>query len=247
MNKLKSYQDILSENDYSFVNRVFSDGLDKYEQRLKAIEFQNLDHVLDAGCGFGQWALALAKLNKNVSATDISSIRLEVAKTLSDDEGLSNTQFKFATLEKQPFENEVFDAVFCYGAIFISDPRMVLSEFFRILKPGGKIYTNANGLGWSLNLWANEPNKTADYNPRINAAKAFQNTVDYFSGKPKGEGQLIIEQEQMIQLLNSAGFIDTICAGEGEIDLNGSNPVPFFKAEYMGFTGVYEVLSTKPQ
>lgn len=246
MNKLENYQSILNENDYSFVKRVFEGGLEKYENRLKAIGFENLGKVLDAGCGFGQWTLALSGLNEKVIGTDISSIRLAVAKDLAQEEGLSNAEFRFATLEKQPFDDETFDAVFCYGAIFISDPKKVLNEFFRVLKPGGKIYTNANGLGWSLNLWKNEPNKTADYNPRINVAKAFQNTVDYLSGKPKGEGQLIIEKKEMVSWMEEIGFqIDDIGA-EGTLIKNSvfrSNP--FFKGEYFGFDGVYEILAKK--
>ena len=32
---------------------------------------------LDAGCGFGQWSLALASLNERVNACDVSQLRVD--------------------------------------------------------------------------------------------------------------------------------------------------------------------------
>ena len=38
-----------------------------------------------------------------------------------------------------------------------------LAELARVLRPGGRIYLSANGVGWYLFLWEEEHNKTADY------------------------------------------------------------------------------------
>ena len=46
-------------NDKLFIQRVFSKGLDSYINRLEAIGFTKKSKVLDAGCGYGQWSIAL--------------------------------------------------------------------------------------------------------------------------------------------------------------------------------------------
>jgi len=239
--------EMLGPNDQSFLKRVYQNGLSIYSDRLKALNFEGPYSVLDAGCGFGQWTLALSNLNLHVAGTDISEKRVRVCSEIAEELGITNIEFKQAELHKQPYPDNSFDLVFCYGAIFISYPHLVLKEFQRILKPGGKLYVNANGLGFTLNLWLNAPNATEDYNPREKAAKAFANTVNYKKGLPKSDGQIIIEKEEMISMLAEAGFETLHCAGEGMINLTNDKIKinPFFKSEYFGFTGVYEILAQK--
>jgi SAM-dependent methyltransferase len=241
-----SYKDVLGENDYSFIQRVYEGGFGQYENRLRAIGFEGMDKVLDAGCGFGQWSFALANLNKTVCSTDLSSIRVKLGTELAGQLNKDNMHFRFASLEEQPFGDNEFDAIFCFQAIFLSDPKKVLKEFHRMLKPGGKLYVNANGLGWSLNLWKNSPYQTTDYNPRANVAKAFQNTVNYGSDLPIGEGQLIIEPEEMAAWVTDLKF--KILGQGGDADINLRDDIemqPFFKSEYYGFTGIHELLVEK--
>ena len=54
----------ITGNDAAFLSRVYQTGLTKYQERLRAISFYGLRHVLDAGCGFGQWTLSLSGLNE---------------------------------------------------------------------------------------------------------------------------------------------------------------------------------------
>ena len=56
----------LGHNDSLFVERIFHGGIEKYLRRLNAIELKNFDNVLDAGCGFGQWSIALSQTNGTV-------------------------------------------------------------------------------------------------------------------------------------------------------------------------------------
>lgn len=245
---IEKYKEVLGNNDFLFLKRIYSSESILYENRLKAIGFENMNSILDAGCGFGQWSLALANLNEKVYSTDLSPIRLVIGKEMATHQKKKNIKFMYASIEKQPFEDEHFDGVFCYGAIFLGDPVATLKEFYRILKPGGKIYVNANGIGWSLNLWINAPNSTVDYDPKYNVAKAFTNTANYERGLPKGEGQLIIEKEELTEMINNAGFSNIICQDEGTINVN-HHPLlkitPFFKGEYYGHTGVYEIIADK--
>ncbi len=52
---------------------------------------------------------------------------------------LKNYNTKLADACALPFEDEVYDAVFCrLGIMFFSDPAKGAGEFFRVLKPGGR-------------------------------------------------------------------------------------------------------------
>ena len=67
----------IGHNDQLFIRRIYDEGIDKYIERLQAIGFTEHSHVLDAGCGYGQWSLAMAEMNKEVSACDISQLRID--------------------------------------------------------------------------------------------------------------------------------------------------------------------------
>ena len=69
-----------SDSEKSFFQRIYSDGIIKYKRRLQAIGFSGEEMVLDAGCGYGQWSLALSELNKNVESLDFSKKRIKYVK-----------------------------------------------------------------------------------------------------------------------------------------------------------------------
>jgi len=245
---LKQFEKYLGENDFGFLNRVFSGGLDIYKKRLEAIGFVGKEKVLDAGCGFGQWSMALASLNEEVTGFDYSSERVMIANEISNKLNIKNVNFFKSSLENSKQKENSIDAIFCYGTIFITDIKASLTEFYRVLRPNGVLYVNANAIGWALNSWFNAPNKTSDYDPRSNVSKMFENTVLYNNGFPKREGQLIIEKKEMLDFLSSIGFVDCLIGPEGTLHINESSekPAPFFAKEYFGFDGIYEVLAKKP-
>ena len=110
--------------------------------------------VLDFGCGNGRGALFMA-LNgaKNLHGLDISKIN-----TLTTKENLKKFNYKIKVVnspaEKSLFKDNSFDFVWCNGVIMHTEtPSKVLSEIFRVLKPGGQswIYVyGSNGLWWSV-------------------------------------------------------------------------------------------------
>ena len=110
--------------------------------------------ALDYGCGNGRGALFMA-LNgaKNLHGMDISKINsLKTKKTLRQ------FNFKIKTTqspaEKSPFKDDSFDFVWCNGVIMHTHtPSKVISEIFRILKPGGQswIYVyGSDGIWWNI-------------------------------------------------------------------------------------------------
>ena len=97
-----------------------------------------------------------------------------------------------------PYPDNCFDLVFCYGVIFLTPWRQSLGELSRVLKTGGKLYVNANGLGWYNYLWKEEHNKTTDYDPKAVAAQSFSSTLRYNREGYYEQGtNLIIEPKQI--------------------------------------------------
>lgn len=227
------------------MDRIYSDGLKKYEDRIVQYGFKGFEHVLDAGCGFGQWSLVLSDLNKKVSSIEFQKNRVNSAKEIAKELNKENIDFTQGSIENLPYGDGSFDAVFCYGVLFLTDWKKSLSEFCRVLKPNGKIYVNANGNGWYYNLIINEHNKTIDYNPREYAIDAFLNTERYNNNKKlyKSGHDVIIEKTEIRSEMKHLGFTDIQIDGEGKI--NAKNAHPFFKEEYFGEVGCYELIAKK--
>lgn len=140
--------DIPDLNDW--MRLQVSRGQGYYLSRLKRLQF-NGGRVLDAGCGIGNWSIALAYLFDEVVAVENDSVRLGVVDgMLPFFKGKMKTAL--ASVDVLPFEDASFDAVFCNGVIFLTEYRKVLSEFARVLKPGGMLYFTYNGKGWWRHL-----------------------------------------------------------------------------------------------
>jgi ubiquinone/menaquinone biosynthesis C-methylase UbiE len=237
-----------SINDEKYLNRIFKEGLTKYEARLNAIGFNNYQKILDAGCGFGQWSLTLSSMGKEVSGCDISPFRINFLRDLVTELSIKNIDIQLGKLNKLPYENSTFDAIFCYGVIFLTPWRQSLLEMTRVLRPGGAIYISANDVGWYLFLWQKEHNKTIDYDPKLIASKSLYNTLNYERNSNFTEGMnLIIEQKKLEKELIKLRYEDIVFSNEGGLHLDKlySPPVPFYKNEYIGINGVYEVVANK--
>lgn len=97
--------------------------------------------VLDAGCGVGHWGRALAPfLAPEASVVGIDREPAWVAKAaeIAKDKGLSRFLYRAGDVHALPFPDASFDLVTCQTLlIHVPDPRAVLREFRRVLKPGG--------------------------------------------------------------------------------------------------------------
>lgn len=235
-------------NDFVFAKRVFQKEFKKYESRLKQINFINKKAVLDYGCGFGQWSLALSKLNKNVYSCDISKVRCNFLNYTIKEKSIPNIEVKSCAPAKIPYEKNKFDALFCYGVLFCGNWKKLINEFKRVLKPNGILYLNANDIGWYVYLWEKERNKSFDYSPRQTVAETFINTIEYSKNKnfiPKN-GQIIIEKDDLIDYLKKSSFKNIEIGKEGKINKNKKiKPISFFKGNHKGMNCVYEIIAKK--
>lgn len=111
-----------------------------------ALDVAPTDRVLDIATGTGTVALALAPSAAEVVGTDIAPAMLEQARQRAA--GRSNVQFVLAEATALPFADQSFDVVVCgAGLFFVPDMVAALSEWQRVLRPGGEVVFSAFGRG----------------------------------------------------------------------------------------------------
>lgn len=94
--------------------------------------------ALDVATGAGHTAFAFAPHVAKVIATDLTAEMLTKTAELAAKRGLSNIETRPADAEALPFDAASFDLVTCRLAFHhFPNPRQALSEFARVLKPGG--------------------------------------------------------------------------------------------------------------
>ena len=109
--------------------------------------------ILDIAAGTGTSSMALKVAGAEVVAADFSKGMLEVGK-----KRYPELQFVFADAMKLPFSDSEFDVVtMSFGLRNVSDHRVALKEFRRVLKPGGRLviceFSHVRGLLGILYRW----------------------------------------------------------------------------------------------
>ena len=99
--------------------------------------------VLDLASGTGDPAVSLARLvgpEGKVTATDLSTGMIEVARANASKAGVHNIDFRQADMQALPFADASFDAVTSkIGIMYAVDLPKAVSEFRRVLNPGGRM------------------------------------------------------------------------------------------------------------
>ena len=97
--------------------------------------------VLDAGCGRGTVACYLAQKYKlNITGIDIVGFELKMAKERAKKLKLKNVNFLLKDYSNTRFPSNYFDKIFTLETLVHSpNLRETLKEFYRVLKPGGRL------------------------------------------------------------------------------------------------------------
>ena len=247
-NEIKTVSKTLNQRDSLFLKRIYSEGMEKYINRLKAIGFSDKEAIaLDAGCGFGQWALAMNVLIDHVIGIDLSKARIDVAKKISKD--LQNVEFVQGSISQLPFSDNYFDFVFSFSVIYYTDVELTIQELTRVLKPGGKIYICSNGIGWYCYNILKNPNSSPDFNPRKYGLRTLFDSLLYhaFGCAPSVHGSVTTSSTYLSKLLRKNG-VDIIASGtEGSINLHPQKIEikNFFPGRYLGLECCSEWLGYK--
>ncbi len=96
--------------------------------------------VLDAGCGTGNFSIALAKSGYDVTGIDYSASMLKRAERKKRNAGNCNVRFLKLDLRDQlPYPDNYFDKIVSIHALYtIKDTEPILEEYYRVLRPNGQ-------------------------------------------------------------------------------------------------------------
>ncbi|MDD4503897.1 MAG: class I SAM-dependent methyltransferase [Clostridiaceae bacterium] len=135
MNKNELFFDSMAYKWDEMVNHNSS----KIESVLESLVIKSSDSILDIGTGTGvliPFLIDRLDSSGSITAIDISSKMLEIAKSKHD-----NDQVRFIKLDFMEAElQEVFDIVLCYSCFpHLNGRRTAVRKMLKVLKKGGKL------------------------------------------------------------------------------------------------------------
>jgi len=120
----------------------------EYEQVAEAADLSADSFLLDLACGSGIYGRPLARrLSQGwVVGLDRSAPMLRAFSRKAEAKGIARLTLIRGDALRLPFENRVFHAVVCCGALHLfPDPARVLAEVRRVLRPGGTFAASVLG------------------------------------------------------------------------------------------------------
>jgi len=137
----KMFDDI--SPSYDFLNHFLSLGIDIYWRKklVKKLNIHEGNAILDVACGTGDVGFEILKKHSvSVTGIDIAPKMVKLAQKKVVEKNVHNITFIEGDAENLPLESESFDCItISYGFRNISNYEKALSEFHRILKPGGTL------------------------------------------------------------------------------------------------------------
>jgi ubiquinone/menaquinone biosynthesis C-methylase UbiE len=106
---------------------------------VEAIGARGDEVVLDLGTGVGHTAFAVAPRVRAVVGIDLTSEMIEIAREQAAERKIANVRFLRGDVSELPFPDASFDvATSRYSAHHYHQPRQVVRELARVLRPGGR-------------------------------------------------------------------------------------------------------------
>ncbi len=137
----KMFDDI--SDRYDFLNHLLSLGMDYYwrNRLVKGLNPRRGDLILDVATGTGDVGFAiLKKCHVTVIGLDYAFAMTVLAREKARKKRFQSFKVVQGDGEQLPFPEATFDAItIAYGFRNIGHFEVALNEFFRVLKPGGKL------------------------------------------------------------------------------------------------------------
>ncbi len=138
--------------------REFFDDLDDYRfDKLhylpRVVDFSGYagQRVLEVGCGIGTDLVRFAKGGAHVTGVDLSETAITLAKQNAEwNKVADRADLRVANGEALPFDANSFDVVYAHGVVqYTANPRLLVNECHRVLKPGGTgVFMVYNRVSW---------------------------------------------------------------------------------------------------
>ena len=150
-------------------------------------------NALELACGTGRVTRHLAASSVLLTATDINSDMLTIARRkISAD----NILWDVADMADMPYPDDFFDLVICqFGLMLVPDKGKALAEIFRVLKKGGRLLFNVWGDRKENEIW--------DIGLKVVGAFLSENQA------PQHIGPFSMDDEnETIRIVKQSGFRD---------------------------------------
>ncbi|NJN73300.1 MAG: class I SAM-dependent methyltransferase [Limnothrix sp. RL_2_0] len=119
-----------------------------HKRMLTYADFPADGYVLDLGCGTGKLFQRLGKLYPKLTGTGLDLSPEMIAQAQTKNIHGDRFHFSLGNAEAQPFRDNTFDVAFnTISFLHYPNPETVLTEVWRVLKPGGKFYLADFGKG----------------------------------------------------------------------------------------------------
>ena len=134
-----------------FFNDLEEYRFDKLKYLPKVIDFSSYKgkHILEIGCGVGIDLVRFAQGGAEVIGVDLSKTAIELAKKNFEHHRLEG-DLCIMNGEALEFSDNFFDVVYAHGVLqYTADDNRMVSESYRVLKPGGEFIAMVyNRRGW---------------------------------------------------------------------------------------------------
>lgn len=131
----------------SWINSAM--GRPMYRLVAGALEVGPEDDLLDVACGWGEFLVVHGAQARRVAGIDWSDEKVRLARErLGDRIAAGTAEVVHGDAMALPWDEGTFSAVTCMDAFpFLPDPRRVLAEILRVLRPGGRMVMQI-GMRW---------------------------------------------------------------------------------------------------
>jgi len=218
----KMFDDI--SPSYDFLNHFLSFGIDIYWRKnfIQKINIKNDISILDVACGTGDVGFEILKRHSvTVIGIDLSPKMVELAQNKSRLKKVDNISFIEGDAENLPFESNSIDCLtISYGFRNISNYEKALEEFYRVLKPGGKLgilefsKPASKIIGFIFRLYFHHilP-RIASFFSRSDAYRYLPESVDFFPSRHHICRKIIYSGFQRAELHDLTFGVSTIFLG----------------------------------
>ncbi|RMF93765.1 MAG: class I SAM-dependent methyltransferase, partial [Candidatus Schekmanbacteria bacterium] len=173
-------------------NETFSTGAYSLNTPDKLVmeytkKLQSGENALDIGCGLGRHIPILSQKWRKTYALDISEKAIENAKKYIKNSMVLVSKGNMLYL---PFKDNTFNFILAWRVIHIgtiSECRKTISEIYRVLKPGGRLFASIRSINNTLYHLGMKNGEKVEEGSFILKEKGVENAIYHFFAKDEIE------------------------------------------------------------